>query len=100
VLVDDSVTRVDAGSRLVDQAGSTMQEVVESIRRVTDIMSEIAAASHEQTAGIEQVNHAIVDMDGVTQQNAALVEEAAAAAKSMQDQAAALAGIVSVFRLR
>jgi methyl-accepting chemotaxis protein len=98
-LISDSVEKVDAGARLVDQAGSTMQEIVDSIRRVTDIMGEITAASQEQTAGIEQVNTAITQMDDATQQNAALVEEAAAAAQSMQNQAGNLAMAVSVFKL-
>ena len=98
-LITASVTSVDAGARLVDQAGATMEQVVTSIRRVTDIMAEITSASQEQTTGIEQVNHAIGQMDQVTQQNAALVEEAAAAAASMQDQAATLADVVSVFKL-
>jgi methyl-accepting chemotaxis protein len=84
---------------LVDQAGATMQEIVDSIRRVTDIMGEITAASQEQTAGIEQVNQAIMQMDETTQQNAALVEQAAAAAQSMQEQAGKLSKVVSVFRL-
>ncbi|RJG07663.1 HAMP domain-containing protein [Noviherbaspirillum cavernae] len=98
-LIDDSVDKVDAGTRLVDQAGATMQEIVDSVRRVTDIISEIAAASDEQQAGIEQINQAVVQMDQVTQQNASLVEEAAAAADSMQEQSRALAQAVSVFRL-
>jgi len=98
-LITASVANVDAGTRLVDQAGSTMEQVVGSIRRVTDIMAEITSASQEQTGGIEQVNGAIAQMDQVTQQNAALVEEAAAAAGSMQDQAARLAEVVSVFKL-
>jgi methyl-accepting chemotaxis protein len=98
-LITASVAKVDTGARLVDQAGATMEQVVTSIRRVTDIMGEITSASHEQTGGIEQVNSAIGQMDQVTQQNAALVEEAAAAAASMQDQAAKLAEVVSVFRL-
>ncbi|WP_229415072.1 methyl-accepting chemotaxis protein, partial [Massilia aurea] len=93
------VAKVDAGGRLVDEAGTTMQEIVDGITRVTDIMSEIASASAEQTVGIEQVNEAITQMDSVTQQNAALVEEAAAAAGSLQEQAAALAQIVSVFKV-
>jgi methyl-accepting chemotaxis protein-1 (serine sensor receptor) len=97
-LIENSVSSVSAGSRLVAQAGDTMREVVDSVQRVTDIMSEITAASTEQTAGIEQVNVAVVQMDQVTQQNAALVEEAAAAAEAMQDQAARLAQVVSVFR--
>jgi methyl-accepting chemotaxis protein len=99
VLIDDSVNQVDAGSALVARAGNTMEEVVVSIHRVTDIMGEITAASQEQTAGIEQINQAITEMDGVTQQNAALVEQAAAAAESMQDQAASLAQVVSLFKL-
>jgi methyl-accepting chemotaxis protein len=98
-LIGDSVQKVDNGTRLVDQAGETMAEVVGSIRRVTDIMAEITSASQEQTGGIEQVNQAIGQMDQVTQQNAALVEEAAAAAASMQDQAARLAEVVGVFKL-
>jgi methyl-accepting chemotaxis protein len=98
-LIDDSVHKVDAGAKLVDQAGVTMQEIVTSVRRVTDIMGEITAASQEQTSGIEQVNTAITQMDQVTQQNAALVEEAAAASDAMQQQAAALTQAISVFKL-
>jgi methyl-accepting chemotaxis protein len=98
-LIGDSVEKVDTGAKLVDQAGATMQEIVESVKRVTDIMGEITAASDEQRAGIEQVNQAITQMDQATQQNASLVEEAAAAAESMQDQAAKLAQAVSVFKL-
>ncbi len=98
-LIEDSVDKVDAGGKLVDEAGKTMGEIVTSVKRVTDIMSEIAAASQEQSAGIEQVNQAITQMDDATQQNAALVEEAAAAAESLQDQAGKLAEAVSVFRL-
>ena len=97
-LIDDSVGKVDIGSRLVNQAGETMTEVVGSIRRVADIMGEITAATREQIDGIEQINQAVTQMDQVTQQNAALVEEAAAAAESMQDQAAKLVQAVSVFR--
>lgn len=99
VLIGDSVEKVDAGSKLVTEAGITMGEIVVSVKRVTDIMSEIMAASQEQSAGIEQVNQAISQMDQVTQQNAALVEEAAAAAASMQDQAGQLAQTVAVFKL-
>jgi methyl-accepting chemotaxis protein len=99
VLIDGSVAQVDAGTQLVDQAGATMQDIVQSIRRVTDIMGEISAASHEQSAGIEQINHAVSEMDSVTQQNAALVEEASAAAAAMQQQAEALSSTVSVFKL-
>ena len=98
-LIGDSVEQVEVGARLVHDAGVTMDEVVGSVRRVADIMQDITAASSEQSAGIEQVNMAIVQMDQVTQQNAALVEQAAAAAESMQDQATALNEIVSVFRL-
>jgi len=98
-LIEDSVGKVDNGGKLVDEAGKTMDEIVSSVKRVTDIMSEIAAASQEQSSGIEQVNQAITQMDDVTQQNAALVEEASAAAESLQDQAAKLAEAVSVFRL-
>jgi methyl-accepting chemotaxis protein len=98
-LIGDSVDKVREGSTLVEQAGVTMEEVVASVRRVTDIMGEITSASQEQSAGIAQVNNTILDMDETTQQNAALVEEAAAAAASMQDQAASLARVVSVFKL-
>ncbi|WP_395004526.1 methyl-accepting chemotaxis protein [Undibacterium sp.] len=98
-LIGDSVEKVDAGSKLVAQAGSTMDEIVISVKRVTDIMAEIMAASQEQSSGIEQVNFAIDQMDQVTQQNAALVEEAAAAATSMRDEAGQLAETVAVFKL-
>jgi len=98
-LIDHSVETVGNGSRLVEQAGSTMREVVVSVKRVTDIVGEISSASQEQAAGIEQINHAITQMDQVTQQNAALVEQAAAAAASMQTQAASLEQLVSVFTL-
>jgi len=98
-LIGDSVEKVDIGSKLVGQAGITMEEVVDSVRRVTDIMSEITHASQEQSAGIGQVNQAIIEMDSVTQQNAALVEQAASAAKSLQDQAAEVANVVSIFKL-
>ncbi|MDQ0568629.1 methyl-accepting chemotaxis protein [Variovorax paradoxus] len=98
-LIDDSVGKVDVGSALVGEAGKTMAEIVGSVKRVTDIIGEITAASQEQSTGIEQVNQAIAQMDQVTQQNAALVEEAAAAAQSMQEQAANLVEAVSVFRL-
>jgi methyl-accepting chemotaxis protein len=98
-LIGDSVDKVAAGTKLVDQAGATMGEIVDSVKRVTDIMSEITAASSEQTSGIEQINLAIMQMDQVTQQNAALVEQAAAAAASLQDQAGNLSQVVSVFKL-
>jgi methyl-accepting chemotaxis protein len=98
-LITDSVAKVDSGSALVEDAGRTMAEVVSSVKRVTDIMAEITAASLEQSSGIEQVNQAIVQMDQVTQQNAALVEESAAAAESMEDQARQLASAVAVFKV-
>jgi len=98
-LIGDSVGKVDAGAALVDEAGTTMGEILESVKRVTGIMGEISSASDEQTRGIEQINHAIAQMDQVTQQNAALVEEAAAAAASMQEQTANLANVVAVFKL-
>jgi len=98
-LIDDSVHKVDIGSQLVDEAGVTMEEIVASIKRVTGIMEEINTASREQEAGIVQINQAISEMDSVTQQNAALVEQAAAAAGSLQDQAGNLEKMVSVFKL-
>ncbi|MES2933552.1 MAG: methyl-accepting chemotaxis protein [Pseudomonadota bacterium] len=98
-LIGDSVEKVATGGRLVSDAGTTMDEVVESVRKVTHIMAEITVASQEQSTGIAQVNDAVVLMDQVTQQNAALVEQAAAAAESLQDQAATLAKLASVFRL-
>lgn len=98
-LIGDSVEKVEAGSKLVAEAGNTMHEVVSSVKRVTDMMGEITAASQEQSAGIEQVNQAVSQMDQVTQQNAALVEEAAAAAESLQEQSSRLAQVVSVFQL-
>ena len=97
-LIGDSVEKVEVGSKLVDEAGKTMDEVVTSVKYVADIMSEITAASQEQSAGIGEVNQAIAQMDEMTQQNAALVEQAAAAAESMQEQAAMLAEAVSVFK--
>ncbi|NYZ61707.1 methyl-accepting chemotaxis protein [Luteimonas deserti] len=98
-LIDDSTGKVEGGAALAAQAGKTMGEIVTSVQRVTDIMSEIAAASQEQASGIEQVNRTITHMDETTQQNAALVEEASAAAGAMEAQAAALAATVAVFRL-
>jgi len=98
-LIGDSVQKVDAGTRLVDAAGKTMQEIVTSVERVTNIISEITAASQEQSAGIEQINHSINEMDQMTQQNAALVEAAAAAAESLDEQAQHLAQAVAVFRI-
>ncbi|SFO59597.1 methyl-accepting chemotaxis protein [Variovorax sp. OK605] len=98
-LIGDSVEKVEEGSRQVADAGRTMDEIVGSVKRVTDIMGEISAASQEQTSGIEQINQAITQMDQVTQQNAALVEEASAAAQSLQEQAGSLSEIVSQFKL-
>ncbi len=98
-LIGDSVEKVEGGSKLVAQAGQTMEEIVSSIKRVTDIMSEITAASQEQSQGIEQVNTAITQMDEVTQQNAALVEEAAAAAESLEEQAQNLSVSVGTFKM-
>ena len=98
-LIDKSVGLVDTGNVLVGQAGQTMSEIVDSVKKVNDVMAEIMEATQEQSAGIEQVNRAVGQMDQVTQQNAALVEEAAAAAESLQDQAAQLAREVSAFKL-
>ncbi|AON55149.1 hypothetical protein Hsc_2871 [Herbaspirillum seropedicae] len=98
-LIDDSVAKVASGSRLVTQAGHTMEEVVASVRRVTGIVTEISAASREQSEGLQQISQAISAMDEGTQQNAALVEQAAAASQSLQDQAVNLAQVVGVFRL-
>jgi methyl-accepting chemotaxis protein len=99
VLINDSVEQVDAGSKLVAEAGATMDEVLGSVQQVTEIMKEISAASREQSAGIEQVNQAITEMDQVTQQNSTLVEEATVASRSMQEQAQALQQLVAVFQL-
>ena len=99
-LIDNSVGQVTIGNRLVGEAGSTMTEIVESVRRVSDIMEEISSATREQTQGIEQINEAVSQMDAVTQQNAALVEQAAAAAGSLQQQAEHLTAAVQVFKLR
>jgi methyl-accepting chemotaxis protein len=98
-LIGDSVEKVEGGAKLVEEAGKTMEEIVAAVRRVTDIMAEISAASHEQSSGIEQVNTAITHIDEVTQQNAALVEQAAAAAESLEEQAINLAESVSRFHL-
>ncbi|HWU69263.1 MAG TPA: methyl-accepting chemotaxis protein [Stenotrophobium sp.] len=98
-LIGDSVGKVDTGTKLVAQAGQTMEEIVNSVKRVTDIMGEITAASQEQSAGIEQVNQAITQMDEVTQQNAALVEEASASARSMEEQAGGLVAAVAQYRI-
>ncbi|HEY8035407.1 MAG TPA: methyl-accepting chemotaxis protein [Methylobacter sp.] len=99
-LIDDSVVKVSSGSKLVTHAGQTMEEIVNSIRGVTVMMSEISSASAEQTSGIEQVNQAINQMDDVTQQNAALVEQAAAAAESLEEQAQSLADTVAQFKVQ
>ncbi|MDR3380827.1 methyl-accepting chemotaxis protein [Cupriavidus basilensis] len=98
-LISESGQRVESGTKLVAEAGQTMGEIVNAVKRVTDIMNEISAATQEQTSGIEQVNQAVTQMDQVTQQNAALVEEAAAAAGALEEQAQKLNGVVSVFRL-
>jgi methyl-accepting chemotaxis protein len=98
-LISDSANKVEAGSKLVDSAGKTMEEIVASVKRVTDIMAEISAASQEQSGGIEQVNTAVTQMDQITQQNAALVEEAAASAKSMEEQTNELSEMVAVFKV-
>ncbi len=98
-LISNSVHKVEDGTQLVDQAGRTMEEVVLSVKRVTDIMGEISAASHEQSLGIEQINQAISQMDEITQQNAALAEEAAAASESMREQADQLSRAVAAFKL-
>lgn len=99
ILINDSVDQVEVGTRLVDQAGSTMDSVVSSIKNVTGIMAEMTIASQEQTSGIEQINQAVIHMDDVTQQNAALVEEAAAAASSLEEQAQILVQLVSFFEV-
>src|SRR5471032_2265941 len=98
-LIGHSVETVDAGARLVDEAGATMDGIVSAVKQVADIMTEISAASTEQSSGIAQINQSIVQIDDVTQQNAALVEQAAAAAQSMREQADLLAQAVSVFKL-
>jgi len=98
-LIGTSVDKVESGTQLVTNAGATMQEIVQSVRRVVDVINEITAASSEQSSGIADVNHAISNLDQMTQQNAALVEESAAAAESLRDQAAQLAQAVSVFKV-
>jgi methyl-accepting chemotaxis protein len=97
-LIKDSVEKVEAGSGLVDESGRTLTEIVESVKKVTDFIAEIAAASEEQSVGIEQVNKAVMQMDEVTQQNAALVQEAAAASKAMEEQAEHMVNLVSFFK--
>ncbi|WP_255213300.1 methyl-accepting chemotaxis protein, partial [Burkholderia pseudomallei] len=98
-LIGDSAHKVQSGSALVERAGATMAEIVQAVRRVTDIMGEISAASEEQSTGIVQVNRAVSQMDAVTQQNAALVEQAAAAAASLEDQTRQMKQIVSAWRV-
>jgi methyl-accepting chemotaxis protein len=99
-LIGGSVDKVEAGGRLVQDAGRTMGEIVASVQRVTDIIGEITAAAGEQSGGIGQVNQAVGQLDQMTQQNAALVEQSAAAAESLKDQASRLAGMVATFRLQ
>ncbi|GAE55390.1 hypothetical protein XPR_2025, partial [Xanthomonas arboricola pv. pruni MAFF 301420] len=99
-LIAGSTDKVELGSGLVHRAGATMREIVGSVKHVTDIMSEITAASAEQSSGIEQVNRTVAQLDEVTQRNAALVEEATAAARSLEEQAVELADAVSIFRLQ
>jgi len=98
-LIDESTVRIESGAHLVERSGSTMTEIVDSISRVSAIMSEIASAADEQSTGIDQVNRAVTQMDQVTQQNAALVEQAAAAAGSLEEQARRLSEAVGVFRV-
>ena len=98
-LIDNSVEKVNSGTKLVDQAGVAMTNIVSSIQKVNDVVSEISNASHEQSSGIDQINQAVIHMDESTQQNAALVEQAAAAASSLQDQATKLTHVVSIFKL-
>jgi methyl-accepting chemotaxis protein len=98
-LIQDSVARVEHGSKLVDESGRTLEEIVSAVKKVTDIVAEIAAASREQSSGIEQVNKAVMQMDTTTQQNAALVEEAAAASQAIVEQAQALSGIVARYNV-
>ena len=99
-LIGDSAAKVDSGTELVARAGQTMSEIVQAVRRVTDIMGEISAASEEQSDGIEQVNRAVTQMDSVTQQNAALVEQAAAAAASLEEQTRQLKDVVAQWRVQ
>ncbi len=98
-LIEDSVKKVDAGTELVNQSGSTLGEIVTSVKRVTDIITEIAAAGKEQSAGIEQVNKAVTQMDTVTQKNASQTEEMSATAQTLTDQAAQLRDLVARFKL-
>ncbi|HUQ12080.1 MAG TPA: methyl-accepting chemotaxis protein, partial [Steroidobacteraceae bacterium] len=98
-LIVDSVARVEEGSKLVDESGRTLEEIVNAVKKVTDIVAEIAAASREQSSGIEQVNKAIMQMDTTTQQNAALVEEAAAASQAIVEQTHSLSAMVARYRI-
>ena len=98
-LIHDSVARVDAGSRLVDESGRTLEDIVSAVKKVTDIVAEIAAASREQSVGIEQVNKAVMQMDQGTQQNAALVEEASAASQAIVEQAQALNTMIARYKI-
>ena len=98
-LITNSVTKVEDGSKLVEQSGKTLQEIVMAVKKVSDIVAEMAAVAREQASGIEQVNKAILQMDQVTQQNAALVEETAAASQSMGDQARELQNLMAFFKL-
>jgi methyl-accepting chemotaxis protein len=98
-LINDSVEKVDEGSKLVDESGKTLGEIVEAVKKVTDIIAEIAAASQEQSTGIEEVNKAVMQMDEMTQQNAALVEEAASASESMEDQAKSMMDLMTFFKI-
>jgi methyl-accepting chemotaxis protein len=98
-LIDDSVSRVDAGTRLVEHAGNTMEEIVSSVRKVTDMVGDITTASHEQHLGIEEVNRAIASMDQVRQKNVALVQEAGNEVQALQDQADYLNHAVGVFKI-
>jgi methyl-accepting chemotaxis protein len=98
-LIQDSVARVDEGSKLVDESGRTLEEIVNAVKKVTDIVAEIAAASREQSSGIEQVNKAVMQMDQTTQQNAALVEEASAASQAIVEQAQSLNGMIARYNV-
>jgi ABC-type transporter Mla subunit MlaD len=98
-LIQDSVAKVDEGSKLVDQSGQTLEEIVMAVKKVTDIVAEIAAASREQSSGIEQVNRAVMQMDETTQQNAALVEEAAAASQAIVEQAVTLNSVIARYNV-
>ena len=98
-LIQDSVAKVDEGSKLVDESGRTLEEIVNAVKKVTDIVAEIAAASREQSSGIEQVNKAVMQMDQTTQQNAALVEEASAASQAIVEQAQSLNGMIARYNV-